>query len=298
MVGKGFDTELKQLNELNGPLQRSTIARGLGNILTSIKEIDVAAGNLRSTRLNDLPEFFSQNDPTAKLQQTQAAWNRLMVAVGDAGSDRMIQVLDATTSGLNRLSGLARENPRMSEAFTGAALGLGAVATGMGALSAAAFVLTPALGLLRGAMGAAAGAGALGMGAGAAATGARGTGLAGLLAANPASAVAAATVGVLAVGSAAETPENRASRESLARTRRFDPMAAPSDGFGADGRPGGPSVAARPPSATPARVNLNVDLVADGQRLARVVSRNMATEASGPSRGTTGPDMRVNLGGR
>lgn len=318
MEAAGIHGSENQIVALMKASQRSTIAGFMADLLKDMPAILKEQQNIINTR-PDVADHFAKLDPAAKLQQMQAAFDKLMTTLGGAAMDDAVKLMDSVTGGLNRLAEFGRDHPTMSRVLVDTATGLGALAVGLGTLSTAIFLLAPALKLLGIAGGATAGAAsAAAVPAAAGAAGAAGAAVrTGLGVTGIALGTGAAVVGTaLVVGSEYETEQTRRQQEELARLRRFDPMQTPSDGFWVDGRVSkglgvedGPTQRAgdrsrvdgrpltdRPIELPPINLNLKVEGKVDGQTLLTIVSRELVRKGS-VAGGTTGYDVRVGVVG-
>lgn len=289
MDAAGIHGTEAQLIALARASQRSTIAGMLADLIKDRPTILREQQNIQNTRTGVF-QHFAQNDPVAKLQQLQAAWDKMLVSLAGPAMDDAVRVLNATTTALNAVGAWASAHPTTARVLTDTAVGLGALATGLGALSTAIFLLGPALKLIGG-IGAAGGGGSAA--AAAAGVAARGGAL-GLASRMMLGGTAAGIGTALIVGSENETAANRARLDAIARGRRSDVMmGGPQDGFDLMGRPVAGAGAAR----SPVQVNLGTvqvqsDIHIDGTRIARVLSEHQAREFNGPPGGMTGYDPR------
>ena len=291
MEANGIHGSENQIIALMKASQRSTIAGMFADLLKDMPAIVKEQENIRHTR-PDISTHFAEQDPLAKQQQLQAAWDRMLTAFGSAATGDAVKLMDAVTGALNGLSGWAKNHPDTARVITGTAAGLGALAVALGTLSTAIFLFAPALKLL----GLAGKAGAGGAVAAAdAATGGGALGLASRLSLGAGLAVgggAAVVGGALVLGGTTDPIEAQRQIEGASRARRVDPMKAPSDGFGVDGRP---AIPATPPPVQNIQLHGTVNL--DGKVVGTIVGSNIARGATGPSGGTTGFDIRAGTAG-
>jgi len=290
MEGKGIHGSADQITALMRASQRSTIAGILADMLKDQPAIQKEAENIRNTR-PDVASYFAQNDPAAKLQQMQAAFDKLTTTLGSSAMDDAVKLMNAVTAGLNSLSAWAEAHPTMARVLTDTGIAMGALATGLGTLSTAIFVFGPALRLLGigGAAGAAAGGGGLAGAAGVAAGAAAGV---------------AAGVGGAAIGGAlmlGNSVDPIAAQQQLERINRLLRPQAPSnlptfDGYGPDGQPVPRSLVPPPVSGAPSggKVELHGDINMDGRKVGELVAYHIGRTANAaPRSGATGSDLRA-----
>jgi len=290
MEGKGIHGSADQITALMRASQRSTIAGMLADLLKDQPAIEKEAQNIRNTR-PDVASYFAQNDPAAKLQQMQAAFDKLTTTLGSSAMDDAVKLMNAVTAGLNSLSAWAEAHPTMARVLTDTGIAMGALATGLGTLSTAIFVFGPALRLLGigGAAGAAAGGGGLAGAAGVAAGAAAGV---------------AAGVGGAAIGGAlmlGNSVDPIAAQQQLERINRLLRPQAPSnlptfDGYGPDGQPVPRSLVPPPVSGAPSggKVELHGDINMDGRKVGELVAYHIGRTANAaPRSGATGSDLRA-----
>ena len=277
MEAAGIHGTEAQIKALMKAAQRSTIAGIFADLLKDMPSILKEQQNIRNTR-PDMAEHMAAVDPAAKVIQFNAAMTNLATELGSAGMGDAMKVLDAATSGLNKLGEWAHDNPTFARIAFDAGAGLGALAKGLGLLSTAILVFGPALRLLGvgGAGGAAAAGGGvltrLGMGAA--------TALGGPLAALAIGGYVAYDAGRDPHYAEKEKARQLATSRASAAASRAAPQSSgfvPQDGFGVDGRP----------------IQLRGDINIDGKKVGSVVARGM----SGPNTGTTGFDLRTGYGG-
>jgi hypothetical protein len=170
MDAAGIHGTEAQLTALMTASQRSTIAGALAELLKDMPAILKEQANIRATNPDAFTHFAGQ-DPEAKLQQFQAAFDKLMTTMGSSGMGDAVALMDKVTAGLNKLADWAKANPDEARIAFDVAGGLGAIAVALGTLSTAIFLFGPALKLL----------GVTGGGAAAAAGGAGGGALAAVL---------------------------------------------------------------------------------------------------------------------
>jgi hypothetical protein len=252
----GTDNQLVALLKAS---QRSTIAGALAELLKDMPAILKEQQNILNTKPDAFSHFAGQ-DPEAKLQQLQAAFDKLMTTLGSSAMGDAVKLMDAVTAGLNRLADWARENPGEARALTDLAAAASAIGIALGSLSTAMFLFGPALRLLGITGGGAAAAGE------AAAGGATEAEAATLAAAAGGSALAGVLAGVIlpaaiagVVGSRYETPETEAQQAELARQRRAlagGPNGSTYDGYGPDGQP--LSDAGMQPARAPGSAQMNL----------------------------------------
>ncbi len=290
MEGQGIHGTGDQVTALMRASQRSTIAGMLADLLKDAPAIEKEAQNIRNTR-PDVASYFAQNDPAAKMQQMQAAFDKLMTTLGSSAMDDAVKLMNAATAGLNSLSAWAEKNPTMARVLTDTAVGLGGIATALGALSTAIFVFGPALRLL-----------GIGGAAGAAAGGGGWLGAASRLALTGAG--AAAGVGGAAIGGAlmlGNSVDPIVAQQQLERINRLLRPQAPSnlptfDGYGPDGQAVPRSLVPPPVSGAPSggKVELHGDINMDGKKVGELVAYHLGRDMNAaPRSGATGSDMRV-----
>ena len=148
MEGAGIYGTENQVNALMKASQRSTIAGMFADLLKDMPAILKEQQNIQATK-PDVAAHFAQNDPAAKMQQMQAAFDKLMTTLGGDAMPMAVRLMDMTTDALNGLGNWAKAHPTMATVLTDVGIGLAGVATGLGTLSAAVIAFGPALKLLR-----------------------------------------------------------------------------------------------------------------------------------------------------
>ena len=174
LQGRGYKTVDAAMGAISDPQQRATVAGLLADLLKDLPSILKEKANITNTPL-DAGKQLAATDPTAKLQQLDAAWQNLLTHLGGPLVDPAISLMNKMTDGLDRLSTWAKANPAEAKLLGETAAGLGVVATAVGALGAMLILYLPVFRL----MSALSGAGALARGAGAAAGAIPGAGLVG-----------------------------------------------------------------------------------------------------------------------
>lgn len=281
MEANGVHGTSAQIDALMRASQRSTIAGILAQFLKDQPVIDKEAANIRATR-PDVATYIAQNDPAAKLQQMQAAMDKLFTTLGSAGMGDLVKVMDAVTGGLNGLAAWAERNPTLSRVITDTVAGLGAISTALGTLSLAVLAFGPALKLL-GISGGGAAAG------GAAAGGAGGwLGAASRAAMGGAGAGAALVGGALYLGGTTD-PIEAERRLNLLRKQQRAGAGMQMQG-GVDPITGEPLASAK----APAIVRLQGDINLDGRKMGSYLAEQMGKVLNGPRSGAIGSDLTLN----
>ena len=282
MEAAGIHGTENQIVALMKASQRTTIAGALADLLKDRPLIEKEQQNIINTR-PDVAAHFAQNDPAAKLQQMQAAFDKLVTTLGSASMDDAVKLMNAATSGLNALGDWAKEHPGMARLLTDTAAGLGAVATALGTISTAIFLFGPALK----ALGIVSGGGAAAGGA-AAATGGGGLGLASRLAMGVGAGGLAGAGIVTGIG----LVESQLDPLTEAQKQRHAPWLSDDLGFGFD--KGGHPLTAPPPTASNTQMNVQLQgsVNMDGRKVGEITASGLARAGSGPSTGTTGFDTR------
>lgn len=277
MEAAGIHGTSDQIVALMKAAQRSTIAGLLADLLKDAPIIAKEQANIRATR-PDVATYIAANDPAAKLQQMQAAMDKLFTTLGSAGMDDLVKVMNAVTGGLNGLAAWAERNPTLSRVIIDTAAGLGAISTALGTLSLAVLAFGPALKLLGigGGTTASGGAAAVG-GASAAAVAGVGAGV-------------AVVGGAIVLGGTTDPIEAERRLNLLRKQQRAGANLTPQDGF--DPATGYPLPAAG--ARTPATVQLRGDINFDGKKMGSFMAEQVGKALGGPRSGATGPDLTVN----
>ena len=292
MEAAGIHGTEDQITALLRVSQRATIAGFLADVLKDAPVIAKEQANIQATR-PDVAAYFASQDPAAKVQQMQSAFDKLMTTMGGAAMGDAVSLMNAVTSGLNGLSAWAEKNPGIARVLTDTAAGLGALGVALGTLSGVLLAFGPALRLLGivGAGGAAAGGG----GAAAAAAGGASTLIGRVIAGGFSAgglALGGLAYGVVKGGSMneAETKGAQQQLEELHRSARKGAQLEPVDGFGDGSGPAGRSVTASPVT-TNTTINLQVPVQIDGREVANAAISRIVRGGTGPSSGTTGADI-------
>jgi hypothetical protein len=147
MEAQGIHGTENQINTLMQGSQRATIAGLLADLLKDMPTILKEQENIKNTNPNVAMQI-AQNDPAAKLQQFEAAWDKLLTSFGSAALDDAMKALDRVTSTMNALGDWAQKNPDIAGPITKFVGAAGALLLALGAISTAIFFTAPALRLL------------------------------------------------------------------------------------------------------------------------------------------------------
>lgn len=280
--GKPIDTVgiVQQIFQLSS---RATSARLISDVDMNWPVIQ--AEEARFKRMPDIAEIAKEqnaSDAGKNLKNLSAAWDNFMTALGKPGIPILITVVGSLTTAINWMQETIIKHPNAAAGLFYLSGGIAALCVLSGGMMILSFALRPLAGglsLLVGIPGIATAGTAISSVA---------TGLAALIA------PIAAIVGILAVGSANETPENRKALDDLAKQRRGaagGPNGGTTDGYDAAGRPiTSPYIA---PGGGSVGKSSGGDVYLDGRKVGRIVSDHMANDGSRPPTGSMTPDWRV-----
>ncbi|MBB3175413.1 hypothetical protein FHR90_003268 [Endobacter medicaginis] len=149
LKGRGYETVDSAMAAISNPQQRATVGGLLADLIKDLPSILKEQKNILHTSPN-AAAMLAATDPTAKMQQLNAAWDRLMTSLGGPLVDPAIKAMNSTSDALNRLSDWSRANPNSAKILMETVVGLGALATAVGGLGAVLWLYAPVFKLLGG----------------------------------------------------------------------------------------------------------------------------------------------------
>lgn len=288
--GKPLDV-LRIVQEIFQLSSRQTTARLINDIDSNwsvIAKEQQRFQNLGKDGIAGFNKTQNNEDLSVNVHNLKESWDAFMTALGKPGIPIAIGILHGLTDTINFMASVAAAHPTLAAWLEGIAAGLGAIAAVGGTAAAIGLTLRVVAG----------GLGAIGTALSATGFGSLVTVAAGLtsLGAGVAALVApiSAIMGILAIGSSHETPENRKRLEDLRKGmggNQSPTNMVPQDGYGPDGLPIHKSSYIAPGGSAPA-VQVHSSINIDGRKVADAVSTHQAYAMSLPANGSTRFDSR------
>lgn len=278
---KNHITNMMAILQLFG---RQTTQRLVADFMGNNPQFDRARsifGGIRS--IDSQYKELQANDLDTNIIQVTAAWKSFMEAFSDAGVPLVIPILHGLTDGIHALMLGVAEHPEAARLLIGLAGGIASLVALSGSIKLFSIAIGPFIDGIKLLVGLGPGISKVGAGLSAVSLG-----LSDLVA------PVAAIMGILKLGSDAETPANRSALDALSRARRGldgGPNGATHDGFGPDGRP-------ETIQPAPGKQSMNDAIyvhVANAGDIGRGMIGSLSDGASRPSSGPSYPDYRYDL---